>query len=61
MDNIDPTLFVSVFCTQLARRSHMLRQMAAWYLFEDHREGTICELFNQDAADFAAYQKLFVV
>ena len=61
MDKIDPTTFVSMFCVQLARRNHMLRQMAAWYLFQDRRPGSIVDRFNQDARDFAEYQRLFTV
>ena len=59
---MDPTTaFVNVFCTQLALRYHLLRQMMAWYLFEDHRPGTVVERFDFDARDYMAYTNMFRV
>ena len=59
---MDPiTAFVNVFCTQLALRYHLLRQMTSWYQYEDHRPGTLIERFNHDAEDFAAYTNMFRV
>ena len=56
---MDTTDFVSLFCTKLADQVHKLRQMRTWYVLGDKRPGTVTENFNRDAADFAAYRKLF--
>lgn len=59
---MDPTTaFVNVFCTQLALRYHLLRQMTAWYQYEDHRPGSVMERFDADAAEYVAYTNLFRV
>ena len=57
---MDPaTAFVNVFCTQLAKRYHLLRQMTAWYEYEDHRPGTVVERFDRDAKDYMDFQRMF--
>lgn len=59
---MDPTsAFVSQFVTQLELARKGLRDMHSWYIFSDKRCGTIQERFEQDAAEFVAYQKMFKV
>ena len=55
------TEFVNQFCNQLALRDQGFRDMIAWYIFQDHRPGTLLERFSADAKKFWEYQKLFVV
>lgn len=53
------TEFVNQFCNKLAILARAYRSVSSWYVFEDKRPGTIEERFTLDAADHAAYQKLF--
>jgi len=53
------TEFVNQFVTQLAIKERGLRNMHAYYLFHDTREGSIEERFTADAREFWEYQKLF--
>jgi hypothetical protein len=55
------TAFVHEFTNQLALVEHRRRSMIAYYLFDDKRPGTVIERFEADAAQHAAYTKLFVV
>lgn len=53
------TAFVSEFCNQLAINERGLRQMCAWYIFEDDRPGTVVERFEQDARVWFQWSKMF--
>jgi hypothetical protein len=55
------TEFVNQFCTQLAIRDKGLRNMHAFYLWGDKRDGTVQERFEMDARDYFEYQKIFTV
>ena len=58
MDDKYATLFVSEFCNQLAINHRGIRNMHSFYLFSDHRPGTVRERFEQDAKEFFEHQKL---
>jgi len=54
-------VFVHQFCSRLAQAAKGMRDMHSWYLWSDKRSGSITERFDQDARDWAEYQKMFQV
>lgn len=52
------TTFLNEFCNQLAINQRGIRNMHSFYLFSDHRPGTVQERFEQDAKEFFEHQKL---
>ena len=56
---MDATAFVSLFCDRVALQYAGLRQMYAFYLFQDKRPGTLEENFIADAKSFDEYRRLF--
>ena len=55
------TAFVHEFCNQVAKMDAGLKQMKAFYIFEDKRPGSLEERFLGDAREFGEYQKMFQV
>jgi hypothetical protein len=51
-------IMVNEFCNQLAINQRGIRNMHSYYVFSDHRTGTVRERFERDAAEFFEYQKL---
>ena len=58
MDYKYATTFLNEFCNQLAITHKGIRNMHSFYLFSDHRPGSVQERFEQDAKEFFEYQKL---
>jgi hypothetical protein len=52
-------LFVSNFCSQLAKMDRPTWEMSSFYLFSDKRPGGIIERFEADAKREWDYQKMY--
>lgn len=62
MTEADQThLFITEFCNQMTKVYHGIRDIHSWYIFQDRRPGSILDRFNQDAASWAEYSKMFQV